>query len=305
MDLTSKSGSRRLHNWLRVRIWCLNQALNSASHGALWTKSCWRVAMDGEYYRIQDIPATDIQPLSSASDIAELPVHIRPPRPVADGKTRKNKRLRQGNNALVRAEQRRRAERVDVNVRFGVHAKFVPHDESEEQEWGRWKLSQGKVTGNTALWCEVVWELSVANFRLELLHVDRVLCPHIYTDSTQALLRSNKIISIWSSDGAVLPDWTRSLEVDLLNSSDDNQHGTALKRFADCMSIWPGGSEMTNLLAKYVWPKGSVLDRRDNQPIFMFYLRSAHPVLKRLPTIPLAAPESINDHYYLLSAPSS
>ncbi|THH29461.1 hypothetical protein EUX98_g4727 [Antrodiella citrinella] len=250
LDVTSKSGCRRLHNWLRIRVWCLNQALNSASHGVLWTKSCWRIAMDGEYYRILDIPAGDIQPLSSAADIAQLPVHIRPARTVPDVQPRKNKRLRKGTNTLVRGDQRRRAERVDVNVRFGVHAQFKPHDESEAQEWGRWQLSQADVNEHTALWREIVWELSVVNFRLELFHVDRVLCPHIYADSAQALLRSDQIISIWSSDGAVLPDWTRSLEVDLLNSSDDFEHGKALQRFAVCMSVWPGGSEMTNLLAK-------------------------------------------------------
>ncbi|THH20708.1 hypothetical protein EUX98_g8536 [Antrodiella citrinella] len=218
---------------------------------------------------------------------------------------RKNKRLRKGTNTLVRGDQRRRAERVDVNVRFGVHAQFKPHDESETQEWGRWQLSQADVNEHTALWHEIVWELSVVNFRLELFHVDRVLCPHIYADSAQALLRSDQIISIWSSDGAVLPDWTCSLEVDLLNSSDDFKHGKALQRFAVCMSVWPGGSEMTNLLSKYVWPSGRILYRHNNQHIFMFYLRSAHGVLKRLPTIPLAVPDTLEAHYYAPSAASS
>ncbi|THH20520.1 hypothetical protein EUX98_g8568 [Antrodiella citrinella] len=223
VELQSATGSRRLHNWIRIRRWCLGQAVNSPSHGALWAKTAWRNALDGLYYRVQDIPSDHWQPLSAAADIARLPPHVNAPRshtrpthvsPPTDSTSGnlsvesaggKKKRARKGPKSVERSEQRKRAERVDVNVRLGVHAEFTPWDPAEEVSWGRWKLSQDAVCGNSVLWREVLWELALVNFRLELLHVDRQLCPAVYADPTQALMRSHQVISIWSSEGAVLP----------------------------------------------------------------------------------------------------
>ncbi|OBZ78489.1 hypothetical protein A0H81_01599 [Grifola frondosa] len=65
---------RRFHNWLRIRMYCVTQAINPPANGkVLMTTGQWRIALEGRYHAIP-YSALAVRPMSSPDDIAQLPV---------------------------------------------------------------------------------------------------------------------------------------------------------------------------------------------------------------------------------------
>ena len=292
--LDSESALRQMHHWLRIRAWCLQQVIHGegSNHGmVLLTTPEWEIALNGNYTRIVDLPDA-VRPKSSQHHIESLPVR--------EGEYRKpstEKKKKDSPNQL-RARARNLAARVDINVRFGVIAGFKSHDACQQNPWGKLLLTEASLKNNRVVFQEVVWELSILNFRLEVLHVDRIRCPHLYQGSDHGLERSMQVARVWSEvDGLVAPSWQHMAEVDDLSASDLSVRGKAWRRFAVVLADWShAGWVMEGV------PRSALESDVDQVSDFyqvllvQFYLRYAHTTLRRLPTLPLSCPQSLASH---------
>lgn len=276
----------RLHNWLRIRLWCIKQVVETASHGmVLMSGNDWRTALEGAYYQVNIEPIEGEDAERTSRRAAQLALLPKDPRSDGSPPPKRQK----VDNAGGRERRRRLAARGEINVRFGLHAGFHPYDFSETSQWGSASISHEGMKSSD-LWAEVVWELSVLNFRLELLQLDRIHCPSLYIVADGGFSRSQAIADVWGRDGLVSVQWTTARNVDLLSGSSDVRT-PALQRLATVLAEWPGGSHLREMCRK--WPE--VNSDRD---IYLFYIRSAHAVFNRIPAIPLVQPRSM-DRFFI------
>jgi len=279
----------RMHNWMRIRRWCIREAINPAAHGmVLLSASAWRVALEGAYYQVRHDVLDDENPACAqrrAEAISKLPLN---PRHEHSDPPESKKRKRGASRAL--ADQKRRISRAEVNVRFGLHAGFAPYDDTVVVRWGQHTVSFETLQRSQALWHQVVWELSELTFRLELLQLDRVYCSSLYAGMDGGFDRSQIVAAVWGDDGMVDLGWEDGDHVDHLSSSDPSTRRLALQRLARVMSLWPGGVEMDRLQS--VWPTVNA-----DVAVYSFYIRSAHAHFSRLPTIPFLKPLSVNTEF--------
>ncbi|KAI0039288.1 hypothetical protein FA95DRAFT_1612691 [Auriscalpium vulgare] len=272
----------RIHNWLRIRPWCIAQTVRPPQGGrVVLTAGQWRVALEGRYYRI-DIPADrDIRPQSSSVDIGKLP----PPPPKTGTATGPQR-------APDRRTQRRAADRVDVNVRFGVHGGFEPYREELQPLWGSRGLARAQADLDTRVWMEVTWELSCMNFRLELMALDRIMDPAAYSEeSGWGTAREEEVMLIWEGDGKVRPMWDRRAVVCGIESLADGRRLGAFTRWARVLNSWPAANGKLPQT-----PEGTTQDLFEAH-IARFYCFQFYSVSGRLPSFPLVAPSSLSRHY--------
>lgn len=294
-DVNSDIACRMLHNWIRIRRYCLRQVVNGAPEGqVLMTNAEWRIALEGKYYQIVDIDPSHPQPSSAKEELGKLP--LKPEASVQDDKQMSKKpptgKQKEG-NYKDRSAKDRLAMRADINVRFGVHAGFQPYSEDGRHKWGGEELSYAQMAGNEGLRSEVVWELALTSFRVEVLHVDRELCPLLYSGPDNGLERSVLVAHVWSKHGWVAPPWEHHQDEDCLSSTKTGVRGRALARFAHVMSRWPPMDPGDQALTVQWAPEPYELSENEASTVFSFYIRAAHSVLGRLPTIPLVLPASI------------
>ncbi|OBZ78481.1 hypothetical protein A0H81_01593 [Grifola frondosa] len=285
----------RFHNWLRIRMYCLAQATDPPADGrVLMTTNQWRMALEGKYYALP-YRSLVVQPVSLPTDIARLPSN-----PDVDPSTLKRTReLEDGetHEACSSGERRRFkriADRIDVNVRFGVHARFTPYQAALTMpSWGQLNVTRAVADMDRTLWGEVVWELTVMNFRLEFLDVDQDLLPALYAeeDTSHAARRQNDLKHIWSPHGYLRPMWC-TCRTDELGAMDWTVRRHAFVQWARAMEGWPSACLQCN---------EEDLQARDHYDAFEckvveFYCRAFYQQRARLPTVPLVCPPSMVRH---------
>lgn len=291
----------RVHNWLRIRMWCLLEVLCPSNHCmVLMTTSQWRIALEGRYYLPDNMVNCTVKPQSSSHDMARLP-----PWPRKTKKARLEPQVASNVTSASSVEVRKRkkaldrrvADRVDIGVRFLVHAGFAPYDDTTSPQWGRTFVTSKMAHEDKDLWAEVVWELSVANFRLELLQLDRkvVMGVYCYEDKRYAAQREGKICHIWATGGLSV-DWEReSRWVDRLVIEDWEARRGAVKVMAEVLCGWPGGS-------KLMWHKDYDSNFKAftdfEHAVFLFYTVTFHKHCGRLPIMPLSQPKSLARHVH-------
>ncbi|OBZ77567.1 hypothetical protein A0H81_01938 [Grifola frondosa] len=202
-----------------------------------------RIALEGKYCAIPYRPSI-VKPASTPAEIALLPQG-----PPAD--PIKQKRTRETEAGVVEApvncEEKRRyrriVDRIDISVRFGVHAHFAPYQpELTVPSWGAFCVTRAVADKDSVLWAEVIWEIALMNFRLELLDVDRDLLPALYAqeDSSAAAACQHDLLGIWGIKGFLRPMWMETDRVDELSADDWEVRREAFVRWAHVMQGWPG-----------------------------------------------------------------
>lgn len=260
----------------------------------------WRFALEGRYWSMtfDNTEFPDIKgPSSPAADLAKLP-----PPPVGYVATSSHSDSTARNHQAKKHRMRnvaRSARRIDVNVRFGVHACFPPYNSQDVFPWGNTAVSLADASKNRALQGEVVWELSVVGFRLDFLMLDRRLRTEMYDrDEQTAAERESAICAIWNGDG-VIPMWqTFPEDIDPFSSRTKATREIMIKRMANILVTWSGG-ELA--LQQYLRrgqgneragvARASFADFED--AVFRFYITTFTKTMNRLPTIPYCQPESL------------
>ena len=139
---------------------------------------------------------------------------------------------------------------------------------------------------------EVVWELSVSNFRLELLDLDRTLLDVVYNhqDSSLAARRESLVCQIWQN-GCICPAWERSIDCDRLSAPAWDVRLPAVKQLAYIISAWPGGERFKSWNDSFAL-NGAVFSRYEYD-VFLFYARTFSKIRGRRPILPLIQPNSL------------
>ncbi|GBE86487.1 hypothetical protein SCP_0903660 [Sparassis crispa] len=178
------------------------------------TASQWWTALEGTYYYVS-YKHSSIQPKSSAEDISRLA-----PPPQSAKNACREYMLKQGevSRCCDKAADKHLTDRVNINVRFGVHATFLPYDpDNTLVQRGNTFVSRAIADQDKQLWAEVVWELSVLNFHLDLLDLDWTMAEAHYTHAIRNLAAQRKasICDIWNGIG-VRPMWQEDIDYDPL-----------------------------------------------------------------------------------------
>lgn len=267
------------------------------------TSDEWKIALEGRYY-LKPFNPDEVKPEAPSADIAQLPPA--PPAPsdtlaqpivgVLDAKATKKK-----------AEAvKRLANRIDINVRFGVYAGFPPHDDSIVCQWGDTEISQAQASNNERLWNEVTWELSVMHFRLEFLDLDRQMVPAFYqaTDTRISAERQAQVCRIWNSGGIRVMWHTAERERDPFSSSDFADAHKLVRQMAEVMFQWPL-DRVTKKMLEYpagAFSAGPVFDAF-RVTVFTIYAKSFYAANDRIPHIPLSQPGSLESQLTSMVGP--
>ncbi|GJF00802.1 hypothetical protein PsYK624_171030 [Phanerochaete sordida] len=280
----------KTHNWLRIRQWCFDHLSRVGEQGSTpMTAHEWRAALDGLYYSIP-YDSSVVKPKSALADIQRLP--SAPPeakrqRTGPSGNSYKSKKNE-------KAQYRRLASNIDVNVRFGVLAGFDPYDADQQVSWGKVTLRSADIAaqpGHTLLH-EILWELSVANFRLELLELDRAILRVVYDhpDRAVAARRESLVCRVWRN-GHLRPTWEDTDQCDVLSSILWADRIPAVKQLAFVLSSWPGGDEYKTWNPATAWNAFAFFEFEYS--VFLFYARAFHQRYGRRPILPLLLPKSL------------
>ena len=282
---------QKVHNWLRIRPWCFSHIMRPhEQRSTLMTTHQWRVALEGKYYHTSFDHIT-VKPKSDPADIAKLP-----PAPP----DLKRRRTEPSDTATSNkgTQHRRIATRIDINVRFGVHAGFEPYDATERASWGRVALNADDIASqhDHALVREVVWELSVASFRLELLDLDQTILHTVYQhqDGSLAARRESLVCHIWQN-GFVRPTWEDSVECDPLSSPSWEVRLPAVKQLAFIVSAWPGGQRFRSWNTSLA-VNGAAFSRFEYD-VLLFYSRTFSELRGRRPILPLIRPGTLASRF--------
>ncbi|PCH39868.1 hypothetical protein WOLCODRAFT_149913 [Wolfiporia cocos MD-104 SS10] len=273
----------KVHNWLRIHQWCLIRAINPPLHGkTLMTTPQWRIALDGKYWRVPLDRLGDVHPKSTSTEIQALPLP-----PLAEHHDQNTKKA-------DRRSRQRLADRIDINVTFGVHGGFTPYDPTlDHSTWGGRVISHDEADRDEQLWAEITWELSVINFRWELITADRRLVPGKYVDDATASNRQMEVTLIWQGFGSLRPMWESGREPDVLGHADWQVRRPGVFQWGRILQDWPLGSSLSLPSEAGIEEKHFQMLERD---IILFYCRSFHHEYGRLPIVPLCAPGSLLRH---------
>ncbi|KAI0054765.1 hypothetical protein BV25DRAFT_1922393 [Artomyces pyxidatus] len=249
----SNTGAK-IHNWLRLREWCYSEAQRLDDEPKiLLTAGYWRIALEGRYHAMSYDANAKVLPQSSPDLIARLPPAPGPDHPstsahptaaslgkrtftMADGVEQEDPR----GTRTPTQRARNAAERVDIAVRFGVHGGIPPYHPDQTPKWRGVAVDRARVDEDQALWAEVLWELTVAQFRLEFLWMEMEVMESAYADSYE-LVRQRDATRIWTYSGAVLPDPDSDPPtVDWLLSEDWRVRLAGATRFRNYIAAWPG-----------------------------------------------------------------
>lgn len=292
----------RMHNWLRIRLWCIMQVVAPPTDGkVLMSTMQWRIALEGKYFRVPFDWAASVQPKSRIEDIKKLPEAPDAPPSTAV------KRVREGGEPFAveppavrkpttnRKNLKRLADRIDISVRFNVHAGFLPYSDAlPEPTWGAESIPRARADTDKTLWAEIVWELSVLGFRFELLDLDREMVPDQYADPAKAAEREDAIKGIWSEQGELLPQLDGRLESDLMSLSSWQDRRIAFVNWAAVILDWPVDKRSISLADVDV-SQPDVYGEWELE-VLVFYCRLFFQRRGRLPTVPLMPPRSLSLH---------
>ena len=265
---------------------CVDQA------PVLMTTSQWKIALEGNYFAVHYPKGAEILPESSVADIRRLP-EAPTPQSILGKRARSDARL--GSNVKLNNVERRRLkrlmERVDINVRFGVHGAFSPYrpDAQPLPTWRKRTVDFDRAREDENLWAELTWEISVTMFRLEFLALDQDVVPHLYDPEQSNLSRPrqydimciwNDEYKIWDQPGQDAQDW--------LISPDWRVRRAAIGRMLFAMEAWPHQDPPL--------PQWDERKERDDtfaeleKEVVLYYCRRFRSMRGRLPTFPLMRP---------------
>ncbi|OBZ70778.1 hypothetical protein A0H81_09007 [Grifola frondosa] len=248
--------AENLHNWLHIRTWCLLQIYDPPDDRlVLMMKSQWAIALQGGYHYVK-YKDSHFRPLSPVADIERLP-----PRPSVNtsgfmnsGDSSKNEtsveletgeikdsspshRHRNGekkNSRCQRQADSRLIDRVDINVCFGVYAGFPPYVRDTIVRWNDMDVTYEMIASSKDIAAMVVSELSILNFCLDLLDLDRQMLPNLYIDPNSAMEREDAIFEIWGGGGFQT----------IVDISSGCERTKAVMLFGEIMQIWSGGDSL-------------------------------------------------------------
>ena len=278
---------QKVHNWLRIRSWCFDQIRQHDE--ILMTAAQWRYALEGKYY------AVPYEHLKVKGGLGfTLEDYDRLPLPPQDMKRRvldPEAKHRKNNEST---QHKRVAGRIQINIRFGVHGGFPPYSPDDKVVWGGedWDAARLAKCGTRVI-RGVVWELSVANFRLELLQLDRTLLDVVYKhpDRFYAARRERMICSIWKN-GWARPAWEDDPESDPLNSASWKVRVPPVQRLWTVISLWPGSDNIPTWSESFA--HGEEEFRKFEYQLFLFYAQEFYRLNGRRPVLPLLQPEGMD-----------
>ncbi|KAH9950848.1 hypothetical protein B0H21DRAFT_819001 [Amylocystis lapponica] len=277
----------RIHNWLRIRTICFGAVLSPPGHrSVLMTAAQWKVALQGQYMHLDD-DMDGVLPHSHPADIEALPQathaskrrRVDADRPSAQGDNRRQ------------FAQRRLADRVDINVRFGVYEGLAPYASTMIEQWGEMSVSREDADTRDDLAGAVMWELSVFHFRLQLLALDRELAVRSYLSSTavHARPRERVVMDVWGGY-RVRPMWEDVDDCDPLGAADWRMRKPWVMALGHLMQQWPSSNSLPRACEAGENEDAYLKYERN---IFQFYAVSFHRVRGHLPVVPLSLPSSV------------
>ena len=182
-------------------------------------------------------------------------------------------------------------ERVDINVRFGVHAGLSPYvpDIQPLPRWMGEPVDRRRAATDTKLWGGIVWELGYMNFRMELLTLDMEIMPDLYKPEMFTVRnRQDDIMHIWNDLYVVWEKPGVNDAQDRLTADHwwDRQIGMGL--FHSILNTWP-------IVEPRLSPWDGRKETRDGfdkleQETVLYYCRRFHAIRGQLPTLLLARP---------------
>lgn len=254
----------------------------------------WRVALEGDYTAAGRY-SSDIRYEAPSEDVLRLPVVATSTStewtdnagPTTGGS---------GGKKRIAKSRQRLANRVDIAVRFGIYAGFAPYENSIVCQWGDDQITRAQADSSPDLWAEVVWELSVLQFRLEILELDRVLLPMFYlaTDKRVGADREAKVCRIWNTGGIRIMWHTNRQERDPFSSPDSQEAQRVVLQMFEVMSIWPTDYDTRLPRVPMGWDRGGEVFETFRAEVFAFYAKTFHSRYGRLPQMPLVQPESLS-----------
>lgn len=274
---------QKIQSWLRIREWCYAQALSAGQRNSLMTTYQWRVALEGRYYSIP-FDHVNAKIKISTTDLAKLP----PAPPDV-----KRRRLESQPDTST-GTHTRLASRLTVNIRFGVYGGFEPFQPEMETKWGPLTLSAVDIMSQAShnLLHEVVWELCVAHFRLQLLDLDRLVLKDVYDNADHSLgARREYLIRLIWKNGSPRPTWEDDIFCDPLTSADWSRRVKPVQRMAKLLSVWPGGTRFLDL--EFDGALNGAQFGRLESDVFLFYARTFHEHYGHRPVLPITQPASM------------
>lgn len=287
-DATSRTTvGERIHNWLQIRIICFGAVLSPPAHrSVLMTAAQWKVALQGKYTQLDD-DMDQVHLHSNPTDIEALP------QPQHASKRRRVDGQPQSAPQSFRRQyaQRQLADRVDINVRFGVYEGLAPYNSSMIEQWGKMSVSRDDADERDDLVAAVIWELSVFHFRLQLLALDRELAARSYLHRAAGHTRPRErlVMDVWGAY-RVRPMWEHVDNCHPLGAEDWCVRKPRVLAFAQLMQQWPDSTRLPRA-SNAGENKDTFMEYERN--IFHFYAVSFHRLHHHLLILPLVLPSSV------------
>ena len=155
------------------------------------------------------------------------------------------------------------------------------------------KVDRQMADKGEVLWKEIVWELSILNFHLEFLQLDRDLIPefHLQTNKLLAAKWEAAIFKIWGK-GLRLMWEQKHVKFDKLTSTVRGVRIKAVKQMSLVVRSWPGGKEKL-LLWNDTLTEFKLSWTSFEESVFKFYIETFLVFHGCLLHIPLDQPPSI------------
>ena len=282
----------KIHNWLRIRRWCFDQISRSQSGQVVMSPHKWRFALEGTYFLFDDDNVRKVLREHPHLEAEAARLCFRP----RDAKRRRVV-TRKAPSEYRGPRQDRLADRIAVAVRFGIDGGFSPYSGTETVTWGNMPLNADSISRDrTLLVHEIAWELSVANFRLEFLELDRCIMQSVYANPDQSLAahREYLIRNIWDN-GFFYPEWTVKLDCDPFSQGSWVDRVDAVQQMASVMTVWPGGGRFRHSNPEIV--DSAYHFHRFEREVFWFYGFMFHYWKGRRPIFPMLQPRSMTRHH--------
>lgn len=260
---------RYLLVWLRIRQWALQQAFFPNAHCMiLMTAEQWRWVLFGKYYYLDSLDyisdTSRLQvPLSELKSLQRDPEPFVPP---------KKKHASVSNNLVVRST---------VVHRMAYVAGFPPYNEHDVSRclWRGRQVTRNDIASNNQMRCDVVRELSILIFRLELFALDRIICTPIYdsNDATYISARQLQLMSVWGTGGLI------DVASDDLTSEEWQRRSRAVKNLEAIMVSWG--------FKAYRHPptQSGMQYNKYEEDIFRYYILTFYSYHGRIPIFPMSA----------------
>ena len=283
---------KKIHNWLRIRRWCFDQVSQSQGGQVVMSPHKWRFALEGTYFLVEDDSVRKALRKHPHLEAYAARLPLRP----QDTK-RRRVMVNKDQSDYRGPRQDRLPDRIAVAVRFGIDGGFAPYTGAETVTWGNMRLDADMIQRDQdILLHEIAWELSVANFRLEFLELDRCIMQSIYTHTDQSLAahREYLIRNIWDN-GFFYPEWTVSLDCDPFSKGTWTDRVAAVRQMALVMAVWPGGSRFKIFDPNVI--DSAYLFHRFEREVFWYYGFMFHHWKGRRPIFPMLQPRSMTRHH--------